>query len=236
DRSAEQGPSTLQAGGFVQRCRDRSICCRGRRGASGYLRPFLRRCTCHRGAGWHGESQTSGYLCAWQGNVGNSLLGARHGIPPPWWEMHEVEGYIDPLRPREILYGDVDPPTANAAIARLGHQSLAAVSQPLTQTSWRNIPSTYVLCENDCAIPPAAQEQMARRAARVQRLDTSHSPFLSQPSRVADILRNELRAAAGGLNERDSTTRRPRPPSTAAFRCCRRHRACCALRRRFRGR
>jgi Alpha/beta hydrolase family len=68
-----------------------------------------------------GKSDIWFTLCAGQGNVGDSLLGARHGIPPPWWEMHEVEGYIDPLRPREILYGDVDPPTANAAIARLGH-------------------------------------------------------------------------------------------------------------------
>ncbi len=136
------------------------------------------------------------YLCAWQGNVGDSLLGARHGIPPPWWEMHEAEGYIDPLRPREIFYGDVDPATAKAAIARLGHQSLAAVSQPLTQASWRDISSTYVICEKDCAIPPATQEQMARRAHRVERLGTSHSPFLSRPSLVADILRNELRVAA----------------------------------------
>jgi pimeloyl-ACP methyl ester carboxylesterase len=176
------------------------------------------------------------YLCAWQGNVGDSLLGARHGIPPPWWEMHEVEGYIDPLRPREVLYSDVDPPTANAAIAHLGHQSLAAVSQPLTQTGWRNIPSTYVLCEKDCAIPPAAQEQMARRADRVQRLDTSHSPVLEPAITSRRYTAQRTTGGRGGLNERDSTTRRPRPPSTAAFQCCRRHRACCALRRRFRGR
>jgi pimeloyl-ACP methyl ester carboxylesterase len=37
------------------------------------------------------------YLCAWQGDVGDSLLGARHGTPPPWWEIHEAEGYIDPF-------------------------------------------------------------------------------------------------------------------------------------------
>lgn len=136
------------------------------------------------------------YVCAWQLDVGESLLGARQGIPPPWWEIHEAEGFIDALRPREIFYGDVDSVTADAAIARLGHQSLASVSQPLTQASWRNIPSTYVICEKDSAIPPAVQEWMARRAHRVQRLDTSHSPFLSRPSRVADLLRNELKQAA----------------------------------------
>lgn len=120
-----------------------------------------------------------------------------HGTPPPWWEIHEAKGYIDPRRPREIFYGDVDRLIANAAIARLGHQSFAAVSQPVTQASWHNIPSTYVICERDSAIPPTAQEGMARRRAhRIERLDTSHSPFLSQPSRVADLLRHELKQAA----------------------------------------
>lgn len=109
--------------------------------------------------------------------------------------MHEAEGYIDPLRPREIFYGDVDPHIADAAIARLGHQSLAAVSQPLTHASWHKIPSTYVICEKDSAIPPTIQERMARRTHRVERLDTSHSPFLSRPSQVAGLLRKELKQA-----------------------------------------
>ncbi len=138
------------------------------------------------------------YLCAFQLDVGESPLGVGHGTPPPWWEIHEAEGYIDPLRPREIFYGDIDPVTADAAIARLGHQSLTAVSQPLTQASWQKIPSTYVICQKDCAIPPAVQEEMAQRADRVERLDTSHSPFLSRPSWLADLLRHELQAAAAG--------------------------------------
>jgi pimeloyl-ACP methyl ester carboxylesterase len=138
------------------------------------------------------------YLCAFQLDVGESVLGARHGTPPLWWDIHEAEGYIDPLRPREIFYGDVDPVTADAAIARLGHQSLSAVSQPLTQASWQKIPSTYVICQKDSAIPQAVQEGMAQRAQCVERLDTSHSPFLSRPSRLADLLRHELRAAGAG--------------------------------------
>jgi pimeloyl-ACP methyl ester carboxylesterase len=136
------------------------------------------------------------YLCGWQLDVGESPLGARQGVPPPWWEVHEAEGYVDALRPRETFYADVDPVTADAAIARLGHQSLASVSEPLTQVSWRKIPSTYVICEKDSAIPPAVQERMARRAHRVQRLNTSHSPFMSQPSQVAHLLHHELKQAA----------------------------------------
>lgn len=121
------------------------------------------------------------YLCVFQLDVGESLFGVGHGTPPPWWEMHEAEGYIDPLRPREIFYGDVDPLIADAAIARLGHQSLAAVSQPLTQASWHKIPSTYVICERDCAIPPAGWQWPAAGPAGHRR--TTARP--ARPTRAA---------------------------------------------------
>jgi len=49
---------------------------------------------------------------------------------------------------------------------------------------WREIPSTYAICEKDSAIPPAVQQRMGRRPHRVERLNTSHSPFMSRPSRV----------------------------------------------------
>ena len=30
------------------------------------------------------------YLCAWQLDVGESLLCARQVVPPPWWDVHVV--------------------------------------------------------------------------------------------------------------------------------------------------
>ena len=51
------------------------------------------------------------------------------------------------------------------------------------------MPSTYVICEQDHAIPPFAQEAMARRAGEVIRMNTGHSPFLSQPQALASLLR-----------------------------------------------
>lgn len=49
------------------------------------------------------------------------------------------------------------------------------VPPPWWTCMWREIPSTYVICEKDSAIPPAVQQRMARRAHRVERLNTSHS-------------------------------------------------------------
>ena len=132
------------------------------------------------------------YLCAFQLDIGESLLGAVGGVPPSWWDVHEEAGYVDPLRPTEVFYTDVDADTAVGAVARLGHQSLAALGQPLLRAAWRTIPSTYIVCERDAVIPVPAQEAMAERSGRVLRMPTSHSPFLSRPAQLAGILRAEL--------------------------------------------
>jgi pimeloyl-ACP methyl ester carboxylesterase len=135
------------------------------------------------------------FLASFQLGVGDSLLGSTGGRHGDWWDVHEAEGYVDALRPAEVFFGDVDEATARAAAARLGHQSLPAFTQPLTRAAWHTIPSTYVVCEKDVAIPPPAQEAMAQRAGQVLRLPTSHSPFLSRPADVASILRTEVASA-----------------------------------------
>jgi pimeloyl-ACP methyl ester carboxylesterase len=140
------------------------------------------------------------YLSAFQLDIGESLLGAVGVNAPSWWDVHRTEGYVDALRPAEVFYEDVHPETARAAIDRLGHHSLAAFAQPLTRAAWRTIPSTYVVCERDAAIPVVAQETMAERAGRVLRMPSSHSPFLSRPAQLAGVLRAELAVSRAALS------------------------------------
>src|SRR5436309_6897804 len=135
------------------------------------------------------------YLSGFQLDIGESLMSAVGGSAPGWWDVHRAEGYVDALRPFEVFYADVRPHTARGAVARLGHQSLAAFEQRLTAAAWRTIPSTYVVCERDAAISVVAQEFMAERADRVLRMPTSHSPFLSRPAQLAGVLRAELVSA-----------------------------------------
>jgi pimeloyl-ACP methyl ester carboxylesterase len=127
------------------------------------------------------------YLCAFQLDVGDSLAGVRPE-PPPWWAVHEGQGYLDPRDPADRFYRDVAPEIAAASVARLTHQSLRSFRQPLTTAAWRHLPSTYVVCERDNAIPAEIQQVMAQRADRVVRLDTGHSPFAAAPARVAELL------------------------------------------------
>jgi len=86
------------------------------------------------------------------------------------------------------LYGDCDPNEVAAALPRLTPQPLASFGQPLRTASWKTTPSTYVTCTDDRAITIELQRLMAARCRHVVDLPASHSPFLSMPDRVADVL------------------------------------------------
>lgn len=133
------------------------------------------------------------FVCAFQLEVGESLLGAIGGQMPPWCEVDEAAGTSVVPDPVPVFYADVEPATAHQLAGRLTTQTLSSFATPLTRAAWHDVPSTYVLCEQDRAIPPAAQEAMSARAGVVHRLDSSHSPFLSHPAELAALL-----AAAAG--------------------------------------
>jgi pimeloyl-ACP methyl ester carboxylesterase len=72
------------------------------------------------------------------------------------------------------------------------------LAEPVTTTPdrWGRIPRTYITCTEDRAVPPAAQRRFVDEAdaytpdnpTDVRTLPTSHSPFVSQPEKLAEIL------------------------------------------------
>lgn len=132
------------------------------------------------------------YVCGFMLDVGESLWGGLGGEAPPWFEMIADGAAILPRDPARVFYADVDPVIAERSAARLRPQSTASFRSPVTAAGWHHIPSTYVVTKQDQVIPPAAQEQMASHASRVYRIDTSHSPFLSQPNEVVDLVASAL--------------------------------------------
>lgn len=139
------------------------------------------------------------YLASFQLDAGESLFSSVGSEPAPWWKIHQQEGlgdYVEPMTPLDVFYGDVDPAIAEEAVSHLWkYQSFASKSQPLTEVAWKTIPSTYIIAESDNAIPLFAQELWSQRADRVLRINTSHSPFLSQPAELARLIRGEVAAA-----------------------------------------
>jgi pimeloyl-ACP methyl ester carboxylesterase len=93
---------------------------------------------------------------------------------------------VDPAEAADIFYGDADPATAAAAVARLRPMALDA-ADPWAEPAWRSVPATYVVCARDEAIPVSAQRAMAARAQTVVEWPADHSPFLTRPADVADL-------------------------------------------------
>ena len=91
------------------------------------------------------------YLAAFQIDVGESVLEACGGEPPDWWDING-DGVM-PLRPHQVFYADLAPEDSARAIAQLRPQSLAAFTETQEAAAWRTAPSTYVVCEQDRAIP-----------------------------------------------------------------------------------
>ncbi len=134
------------------------------------------------------------YLCAFMLDVGESLLDALAHQLPDWLSVDQSAGSHIPERAEEILYADCPPDVAARAVERLSRQSVAAIGASQTAAAWRDLPSTYLICEQDRAVPAPAQEAMSARAGTVRRLDASHSPFLSRPDEVADLIVHALGA------------------------------------------
>jgi pimeloyl-ACP methyl ester carboxylesterase len=125
------------------------------------------------------------YLAGFALDIGESLLGTV-AEPPPWWNIDGDTLIADSAV--ETFYHDVPAGEADRAVARLRPSSYSTVTERLTAAAWREIPSTYVICDQDHAIAPSVQEHLARRSTNVRRLPTSHSPMLSRPAEVAQIV------------------------------------------------
>jgi pimeloyl-ACP methyl ester carboxylesterase len=94
---------------------------------------------------------------------------------------------VDPARARDLFYGDSDEETAEELIAQFRPMPLELMVQ-VSEPAWKSVPSTYVVCTNDRAIPPEAQRWMASRADEVVEIHTDHSPFVTRPEFLADVM------------------------------------------------
>lgn len=93
---------------------------------------------------------------------------------------------------RHIFYGTCSTDAGDDAIRRLRPQPARPVLAGVNTTpaNWGSLPRNYVFCEQDRAIPIARQRAMeaALPCGKTATLDTDHSPFLSAPDALADVL------------------------------------------------
>ncbi|APA14130.1 hypothetical protein SS1G_11027 [Sclerotinia sclerotiorum 1980 UF-70] len=115
--------------------------------------------------------------------------------PPPWWSFTPDLKSVTCSDPYEIFYNDIDKKEAKKYVDMLKEHSLVFDS-PITAAPWRFIPSTYVVCEDDRALVLEAQLGIIKKAQEIaaesfdtiERTNSGHSPFISQPEWLAEKL------------------------------------------------
>jgi pimeloyl-ACP methyl ester carboxylesterase len=131
------------------------------------------------------------YLSAFWPQRGQSIGDMLGDGPLPSWLVPHENGTVtvtdDVAVAREALCADLDFDRAAEELRRLQPQSAASFGSPSSAPD-RGHPTTYIICEQDNAVPVAAQEQMAALADNVERLPSSHQPMASMPEKLAEVL------------------------------------------------
>ena len=134
------------------------------------------------------------YVAAFVPDVGETVIGMSQTLPPAESLLSKamvVDGVTSTVVPElahGAFYGHCDPTASATFTARLSAQPFATFTQPLTAAGWKSIPSTYIRCTDDQAIPIIQQDEMAKRCTTIETLDTDHSPFASMPAETAGII------------------------------------------------
>jgi pimeloyl-ACP methyl ester carboxylesterase len=76
--------------------------------------------------------------------------------------------------------------------------SPACITVPVGRPLWRNIPSWFLIAEDDRMIVPETQRFMAdRMKAKIKSHAVDHTPSVTAPAAVVDMIRDAIRAVSG---------------------------------------
>ncbi|KAJ2988597.1 hypothetical protein NUW58_g3886 [Xylaria curta] len=134
------------------------------------------------------------YLCAFFMPAGTSLLAHLEPKEIPW--TNDGNGFIEAEGPLWRFYQDVEPTLAQKSVESLRHMSAKVMEEESTYEPWNEgFNVGYVFTEFDNTIPIEKQKtvfSLLPEDTFSVTLASGHSPFLSMPSTVADIIQNAL--------------------------------------------
>ena len=95
-------------------------------------------------------------------------------------------------RAKDLFYHDCSDEDIEFAMERLSPQPMAILEAPvsISDENFGSVPRCYIECLDDHAIGIALQRDMisASPCGQVLQINTSHSPFLSKPKELAELL------------------------------------------------
>jgi pimeloyl-ACP methyl ester carboxylesterase len=106
-------------------------------------------------------------------------------------EMWEATGWrMPPGDTIAVFYHDVDPALAAVAMAHERRQSSATSGDPWPLNAWPDVETRFILCRDDRFFTAGWLRQVVRDRLGVEpdELDSGHTPALSHPVQLVDML------------------------------------------------
>jgi pimeloyl-ACP methyl ester carboxylesterase len=116
------------------------------------------------------------------------------GLVPPataeWTDLGNDVWMVGPNTATELFFHDATPEVAAWATQRLRPQSYRVMNETTPLEAWPVVETTSIVCRDDRAQNPAWGRAAARDRLGIEALeiDGAHSPFLTRPAELADLL------------------------------------------------
>ncbi|KAJ9622185.1 hypothetical protein H2204_011617 [Knufia peltigerae] len=132
------------------------------------------------------------YVCSFILTEDEHLCQPLGGEPAPFLKIEE-NGICIPVNPEQVFYQDLPVDEQKYWATQVKPQPLITQFNPMTKVAYKNIPVSYLYCENDQALPCSIQKFFVERCRTTVDVTTftctaGHSPFLSQPDFFADLV------------------------------------------------
>ncbi|TVY68864.1 hypothetical protein LSUE1_G006831 [Lachnellula suecica] len=119
------------------------------------------------------------------------LIPAGQSVLSAFWESPNgdvrPDGRFDVRNGAHTLYSDLPEEEAKMCEEKMIPQSYEVQKTALTREAWTYVPSTYLVCENDQAVPASFQSTFAEMAkSTVLKCSAGHSPQLSETGMLVE--------------------------------------------------
>ncbi|KAK2739967.1 hypothetical protein FQN57_006286 [Myotisia sp. PD_48] len=139
------------------------------------------------------------YLTAFVPLKGQSLFGIFNGAIAPTIIIDDNLKVITATDPISLYYNDLPIEEAQYWKGHIVVHPKSAQFTPVKNEAFREIPVTYIMCDNDKGIIPVVQQMMIDNVkalgveVQIEHCSGSHSPFLSMPQTLSDIIEKIIR-------------------------------------------
>jgi pimeloyl-ACP methyl ester carboxylesterase len=132
------------------------------------------------------------YVAAIVPELGHSTTGVSRMVDTPTMLDAAIDNEGDyltlkPVLAKEALFQDCSDEVADWAVSQLTPQTTASLRSPRTAFDV-DVPTYYLRCALDNAVDPGLQELLAAKCDEVAVLNSGHTPMLSQPEALCDLL------------------------------------------------